>query len=122
MPVRCGNLAVLSDERNRAVISAGTKTSKTRNNSYNVLTYLLTDFHGTWHGRCGGRPLKYVALQFHGSSNDNMVDAGNCVEEGTLTPLLHGPEMICATGPQSLHLIQGVPGGLCQTSGECSLC
>jgi len=103
MSVRWGNLAVLSEERNRTVISTGTRTPKTRNSGYNVLTYLLTDFHASWHGRCAQRPLQCVALQFHASSNDNMVDAGNCVEEGTLAPLLHGPEKIYATGPQSLH-------------------
>lgn len=103
MSVRWGNLAVLSEERNRTVISAGSRTPKTRNSSCNVLTYLLTDFHGTCHGRCGQRPLQCVALQFHASSNYNMVNAGNCVEKGTLAPLLHGPEMIYATGPQSLH-------------------
>jgi len=41
-------------------------------------------------------------------SNENMADKRNCETESTLATLV-----LC---------IQGVPGGMCQTSGGCSLC
>jgi hypothetical protein len=111
-PVRCTNLAVFSEQWNRTASSAGTRTPQTRNRSCDCLTYLLTDFHGTWQGRCGQKTLQCVALHFHASSNNNMVDARNRVEEWTLAALLHGHEMIYATGPQSLHSFR-MSLGLC---------
>jgi hypothetical protein len=40
----------------------------------------------------------------------------------TSDSLVQQPDFGNNSGPDNFKVIQGVPGGMCQTSGECSLC